>query len=440
MSPVTLFEHEYTAGFDWTDRDAALLERLRRAFGVEILRPTIRNGRRELQAAQHVGVVRLGGRTVQILPKIHARSAGDPEREATGNLLHLLAYAGQLPVREHALAALRHRSDDWFEILTRLFAAHLGEEWRRGVVRRYETREDVLPMLRGKWRIGDQLRRPHEKHRFAVAPDEFTADNALNRVFRFVVERLWQQTRDADNRRLLGELRHWMEDEAVALLPGITAADAAPALLTRLHRRYAPLLTLARLFLENGALDVRAGETDTFAFVLDMNRLFEGFVAGFLLRHRDEILPGPLKGCDLLPQTRGAERHLARVNGRPTFRLKPDLAFRDADNTFPLLLDAKYKRLAAGDARLGVSPEDFYQMFAYAHRYECSRVLLLYPQTAEMPAPLRQRFAVSGTNKTITAATINLAGNLGTAAGRTALAREIGALIEEVREETQRGE
>lgn len=71
---VTLFEHEVKE-YDWTDRDLAALERLRCATGVEILRVTVQNGKRALKATQHVGVVRMGSRTVQILPKIYPLSA-----------------------------------------------------------------------------------------------------------------------------------------------------------------------------------------------------------------------------------------------------------------------------------------------------------------------------------------------------------------------------
>src|SRR6266478_4680269 len=104
---LTLFEHEYTSGFDWTDRELGMLDRLNRSVGTEVLTATVRGGRKELKAAQHVGVLRFGNRTVQVLPKIYREHAATSEqeriREATHNLLHLLAYAGQLPVREHSL-------------------------------------------------------------------------------------------------------------------------------------------------------------------------------------------------------------------------------------------------------------------------------------------------------------------------------------------------
>ena len=121
-----------------------------------------------------------------------------------------------LPVREHALAPLLRRNADWFEVLTRLFATHLTDAWQRGIVRGYvPIEEDDSPLLRGKWRLTAQLRRPAHRHRFCVTYDEFTPDNPLNRVLRFVVERLWTLTRDADNRRALSTLRAWMDEVAL---------------------------------------------------------------------------------------------------------------------------------------------------------------------------------------------------------------------------------
>lgn len=434
----TVFEHGHTEGFGWTDEDCALLEGLRRKTGADVLRPVVLpNRRRELRAGSHVGVVRLRGRAVQVLPKIYRRpDAPSEERaaEATANLLHLLAYAGSFDVREHDLAPLLRRGADWFEILTRLFATHLLAEWQRGAHRHYEPVEEVLPVLRGKLLVGAQLRRPWRAHLFDVAFDEFTADTALNRVFRFVAEKLWRATRDGENRRLLGELRQWMEE--VRLPARLTAADAAPALVTRLNRRFEPLLNLARLFLARGSLQTAAADFQTFSFVFDMNRLFESFLVGFITRHRREVLAGELLDCELLPQSAGAVRHLAWHEGdegthgkrRPVFRLKPDLAFRRA-LSFPLLLDAKYKRLDPSDARLGVSPADFYQMHAYARRYDAPRVLLLYPQTADMPRPLRRRFTLDGTDNVIEAATLDLRADLGRIDGRRRLAEELRDLI-----------
>ena len=422
---LTLFEYQ-TAPFTWNKPQLAALAQLNQSQGDAILRPVLdKNGCSAVQATQYVGIVRLGRETIQILPKIYRHEDCGAE-EATRNLLHLLAVAADVPVREHALTPLLRRQADWFEILTRLFATHLTDTWQRGTVRGYVAcADDVSPFLRGQWRLAAQQRRPERKHSFCVTYDEFTPDNPLNRVLRFVVERLWTLTRDLDNRRALSTLRVWMDE--VTLLSTVTAVEASAVSLTRLHPSYAPLLTLARLFLDGGSLQLSGGDRDSFAFVFDMNRLFEFFVFGFLRRHRVAILPSSLADCALLPQSVGTHTHLALHEGRAVFRLEPDLALRTPNGTFPLLLDTKYKALTPAErGTSGLAPADMYQMHAYARRYACPRVLLLYPQTAGMTTPLRLRFDLEG-GGVVQAATLDLRVELGKREG-------VGQLIDEMKE------
>ncbi|MBA3924588.1 MAG: hypothetical protein H0X31_23965, partial [Nostocaceae cyanobacterium] len=144
-----------------------------------------------------------------------------------------------------------------------------------------------------KWQLATQLRRPEQKHLFTVTYDEFTVDNPLNRIFRYVVEKLWQLTRHSGNRQILTGLRYWMDE--VTLLPVVTADMGNQIQLSRLNQQYEPLLNLARLFLERLGLQLSASDVTAFSFVFDINQLFERFIIGFIQCHRDEILPPSLK-------------------------------------------------------------------------------------------------------------------------------------------------
>jgi 5-methylcytosine-specific restriction enzyme subunit McrC len=431
MPFLTVFEHE-TLPFDWDDRDLAALEKLNRAAGSELLRASTRGGQRVLRASQHVGVIRLGRQSIQVLPKIYYSPESQLDdkaraRQATQNLLYLLAYAGQIPMHEQALAGLLKRDLDWFEILTRLFVSHLESEWQAGAHRSYQTVDNELPLLKGRWRLAEQIRRPERRHVFDLTFDEFTADNPLNRTFRYVVERLWRLTRNPDNQRRLGVLRLWLE--GVNLLPQLTLADTLQIPITRLNQRFEPLLNLARLFVDDASLQLAHGEHTAFSFVFDMNTLYESFVTNLIRKHRQEILPTALQNCDLLPQTRGAALSLAQRAGREVFLLKPDLAFRSAGR-FPLLVDMKYKRLDPADRRLGVSQGDFYQMYAYARRYCCPRVILLYPQTAEMSQPLQAYFCLNNEVAQILVATLDIRLDLSRPDERKNLIRRLKTILE----------
>jgi 5-methylcytosine-specific restriction enzyme subunit McrC len=408
---TTLFEYKISTNFNWTDRERIAVDKLEKIVGKPVLELIFHNGKREIRATQYVGIFCLGQRTIEVLPKMYASTKiEDPRQQAVRNLLYMLEYTKQLSIQQYALASLLEQNLDWLEILTRLFAKNLLEEWQRGAFRSYQSVADTLPVLKGKWNLTEQLCHPERKHLFSVTYDEFTADNQLNRVLRYVVERLWRLTRNFFNRQMLNELRGYMDE--VTLLQSIDISALKMINITRLNQRYQPLLDLARLFIDNSSLQLSVGDFETFVFTFDMNTLFEEFVISFIDRPRLKILPSHLQKCELLPQSSGALQYLAVTgNNTQVFKLKPDLVMRQ-NRSFPMILDTKYKRLDRSDYKLGVLQADFYQMYAYAQRYDCPNVYLIYPQTADMPESLKMDFRIDKNGRLITAATIDLRGNL----------------------------
>src|SRR5262249_26278752 len=157
--------------------------------------------------------------------------------------------------------------------LTGLFAIHCKEQWLRGPLRGYQTVEEEGPTLRGRWRVAEQMRRPGREHVLAMSYDSFSTDNPVNRLLRFVIDRLWQRTRDAESRRLLDELRRLLDE--VTLLASLEPAFLDQLALPPWQEQLQPLLNLARLFLEGASPQLAEGAISSFAIVFDMNRIFE---------------------------------------------------------------------------------------------------------------------------------------------------------------------
>jgi 5-methylcytosine-specific restriction enzyme subunit McrC len=178
---------------------------------------------------------------------------------------------------------------------------------------------------------------------------------------------------------------------------------------TRLNERFRPAFNLARLFVENSTLQLSAGQHQTFAFVFDMNRLFEEFVYRFLVRYRGRILPSSWRDVRIREQSRGKAVYLAErlPDRREAFRLVPDILFTSPSGKAALVIDTKYKQLDRSQHRSGISEEDVYQMLAYATRFECPQTLLLYPQWAESPVTPVE-FETLGHRNRLVAAAINL--------------------------------
>jgi 5-methylcytosine-specific restriction enzyme subunit McrC len=102
-------------------------------------------------------------------------------------------------------------------------------------------------------------------------------------------------------------------------------------------------------------------------FVVDMDTLFEQFVAAWLREH----LPSQLR-------LRAQERISVSGEGSVSFRVDPSIEQR-TDKQSLAVLDTKYK---VGDK---IAPEDVAQVVAYAELKDTTRSLLVYPRTVRFP-------------------------------------------------------
>lgn len=327
--------------------------------------------RTTLKAQQFVGVMQLGRDAVEVIPKID----GLEDRHARINLFRMLARTRRLAIHEADLARLALQNLNILEIFIRLFCDKLFTEVHRGLVSRYERRTDNVPSLRGKLLTGLQATlNAFHPERFQCEFDEFTVDTPLNRVLKAAVRRLRRVTRDGDNARRLAELDF--------ILEGVSDVTADALEWHRLHfdranRRYEPLVTMARMILQNRSQDVTSGGVEGFGLVFDMNELFEEYI-GEVTRATFTPL-----GCQVILQ--GPARSLLRDqdSGMDVFQTRPDITIqRDGQPVW--IIDTKWKPLDEQERKQGVAQADVYQMLGYARRYGVGDVFLLYPHQDRM--------------------------------------------------------
>ena len=90
-------------------------------------------------------------------------------------------------------------------------------------------------------------------------------------------------------------------------------------------------------------------------------------------------------------------KHLA-MSG---FHLRPDITIQTGNESVAIL-DAKWKRLDVGEPNSGVSSGDAYQMNAYANRYRCNRLGLVYPASVDCrPGKVTEFVLMTGERPTL---------------------------------------
>jgi 5-methylcytosine-specific restriction enzyme subunit McrC len=245
---------------------------------------------------------------------------------------------------------------------------------KRGLRFDYQRVEEEQRFLRGQLDVVKQMRQPPGRaHIFNIRHDLFLPDRPENRLLKSALMRVCRTTQQSDTWRLSHELA-----SLLAQIPDSkdTQSDFRQWRNDRLMAHYQPVRPWCELVLgEHMPLTVR-GKTHGISLLFPMEKLFERFVETRLRQQ----LPAH---CALTAQARSLS--LCSHGDKDMFQLRPDFLVRQGQKAV-LVLDAKWKLISSANRanKYGLNQSDFYQMFAYGHKYLAGHgeMVLIYPRTA----------------------------------------------------------
>jgi 5-methylcytosine-specific restriction enzyme subunit McrC len=336
-------------GVTLTHADVALCKRLAEQGEPRLSIEEMQGGLR-VRATSWVGLVQLGAIQLHVVPKLAGEYLG---------LVRLLEWLGgldeltELESDPHIDLAGTHLLD----LVALLLVREVERVLRRGARADYVVHEDALPVLRGRLLFDRQLRRRQGRlDRLECRYDERSADIFDNRLLLAAAERCATRTEQIGIRRRATRVR-------ARLAQICDARDVSlprrPVSYDRLNSYYRQVHDLAWLVLEGtqGLDDLYvSGDTRSFAFLLDMNRIFERFVERILLR---AVTP---RGVHLSFQRRSGSVVRRADTGSTYSQLIPDILASTDDPPATWPIDAKYKRYS----ERRVDPSDIAQVFLYA--------------------------------------------------------------------------
>lgn len=354
------------------------------------------NGHHQLTTCQVVGILASPGATLEILPKID--TANDAlTRES---VVRMLARTFDLPIADGELTGVGFQKHDLLEILIRLFCRRLFDAIRSGLPRQYIAHEDDLTVIRGRLNyIRQYTTLATMPQKLACRFDELSPDIPLNQIMKAAIGRLKQTSRSSDNQRSLFELGSTFSE--------VTNIDVKAlrwdlVVLDRTNRHWETLLIFAKLLLGDRFQSTSYGGDFGYSLLFEMNTLFEEFIG--------RSLRASIRKRITLQYRRG--HALSDDVGRNYFATKPDIVIHGGSDQLDWVVDTKWKRLTnpSENRRMGISPEDVYQLMAYAQVHSCPRVMLLYPHHSGMgPAPGRiAEFQITGSQSRLVVATVDL--------------------------------
>ena len=296
-----------------------------------------------LKSRQYCGILNFDNEDFYLLPKISNRD----EEANLDTFIYMLMYAYNIKLQNEQIASCKNESHNILEVFIQLFAKKLFQELQYGIYKEYITEQDNLTTLRGKYLINENLKYNHIKNKIYCEYDEFSMNNQLNQFFLFAVKSLMLFAKD---KRVLMQCEIALDEVEYKSFD----INYLSIHFHRLNVRFKESFEFALLLL-NKSIPLFAKDKKSFAFLFDMNELFEKFIGRMIL--------------SLDPKTK-----LQNYEEFNDLKLKPDII------TSNMIIDTKYKIL---ESKEKIATSDKYQMFVYGTNFEIKKTMLLYPKHLE---------------------------------------------------------
>ena len=344
---------------------------------------TLKNDR--LKTQNFVGIIETkNGTTIEILPKIDFADKEEETRKIFMNMLrtwHGWSGTRMAQFDQSDIRAL-HRFN-MQELFYRLFLKDLMLLVQKGLAKNYLTIEDNIPIMKGRILFPQHIKNNLiDQSKFYVEYDEFSANRPANRLIRLTIENLRLQAKELKNRQLLDQLMINFIDVPRSIN---IHDDWTKHNVDRSMQHYNTVMQWIEIFLFGHGLTTFSGKHLNQALLFPMEDIFEDYVNHAFKKYSI---------YNVIPQGQKPRIYLATKDEMNVFRLKPDMSLIDYGAKHPkYILDTKWKRINQGKDKNshnhGISQSDMYQMFAYAKKYDCNSVGLIYPKTIDFNSTFR---------------------------------------------------
>ncbi|NTU22826.1 hypothetical protein HPY28_21110 [Brevibacillus sp. HB1.2] len=361
-----------------TRSQASLLEKLEREQGKSIFKW----GNNQIIPQQWIGVASVANLQVEILPKLSV----DDFQNIRRNLLYMLTVAREVPFRVQDLGRYDTQKHTFLECFIKVFIDKLTFAIKAGVIHQYNRVEENVPFLKGKLIVPEHLRKNfYNRSKFYVGYDEYSIQNIPNRILKATIGKLTNISKLSTNKKelqLLNALFSEVDEREFSI------SDFNLLSLPRtVHQSYKEIFGMCKVFWEDESPNLSSGSSQSFSLLFDMNVIYEKFIQNLLVQYKDKVMD---EKSNVLTKRDGTSRFLLKnLQNRGAFRLMPDNCIYNQDEgKIVKIIDTKWKVLDNRKLNFGVSQQDMYQMYAYAREFECSKIVLLYPNSQILPMEL----------------------------------------------------
>ncbi|MBI4854196.1 MAG: hypothetical protein HY819_20555 [Acidobacteria bacterium] len=348
-----LLEHSQITDIDLTLEDLNMLLAL--FIGKLDVSPSLTTGKYNLQSHQYVGVISLPNTKIIIEPKTKIT-----------NLNFMISKVYNLVRWQENKMAQIGTIKEWSNFVLLLFLDSLKELIIKGLNQTFQEVKENSTSIKGSI---DFVKQAKENFGYNLQHycnfTEVTANTIENQILKLALSKIYAI--DELENSLIWELNKLEKYFANVSLPNLFTINFSNLTFNRLNQAYQEPIALAQMILEMSSPSLEGLSHFFPAFLIDLNRLFERFVANQLAQSCNDY--NKLNKINKLILSYQMQVFLDTEN---KIKIIPDLILSYGEKTLAVI-DTKYK-LASSELN-----RDYYQIISYSLAQNAIYGVLVYP-------------------------------------------------------------
>ncbi|ADX66813.1 McrC family protein [Weeksella virosa] len=307
----------------------------------------------------YVGVIQIGGLTIEILPK--ADNNENTDKNLWQNvLLNMLKVCKKIQVESISETQLKKRYHSILDVYFELYLNEVERLVKKGLIKKYRKNQSNQKALKGKLLFAQNIQQNLvHKERFYCEHQVYDKNHLLHQILYKGLLVLKTFVNDSLKDKLNRLLFEFQDFENI----NIQKKHFDKIIIDRKNNDYQKAIDIAKIIILNYSPSLNYGNENLLTLLFDMNVLWEEYIFRILQKHKTDEMEVSFQNSDKFWENK---------------RIRPDIVLKTKDETF--VIDTKWKIVEANHP----SDDDLKQMFVYNLHWKAEKTLLLYPKTSQM--------------------------------------------------------
>lgn len=308
-----------------------------------------------IRFGSYVGVIQIGGLTIEILPK--ADNNENSDKNLWQNvLLNMLKVCKHIHVESISETQLKKRYHSILDVYFELYLNEVERLVKKGLIKKYRKNQSNQNALKGKLLFAQNIQQNLvHKERFYCEHQVYDKNHLLHQILFKGLLTLKTFVNDSLKDKLNRLLFEFQDFENI----NIQKKHFDKIIIDRKNHDYQKAIDIAKIIILNYSPSLNYGSDNLLTLLFDMNTLWEEYIFRILQKHKTDEIEVSFQNSDKFWENK---------------RIRPDIVLKIKDETF--VIDTKWKIIEANNP----SDDDLKQMFVYNLHWKAEKTLLLYPK------------------------------------------------------------